>query len=862
MISETDSDDRRLERQLEELRRHGSIGPFDRERLARVRLLLAARGISLTSSTAISWIAPILSTSAVEQNAIRRKLAEKSDRFCDLPKLEESDAPADRRLLLRGATIAVACTAMIVAILGIYLKLMWVDAVEAPATVGRAVLTKLPSIAATATNVSTRWPFAILSVGIAFVLLGLLFAWARRRRAKLIRGFEPRPDLSRNIAFAEVMPRIFASVGLRQSLEPLRRHLRVAGQRIDIRQTVRATIRAGGLPVVVRNTRPEVPEYSLLLEADSPRDHLTVVGRAIAQRFAEEKLAAQRGEYFGDPRRLRIAETLSATASMPQSLTDLCASHARRRTLILAEPADCLTPEGRAAPWVDTLLGEGAALLNPRPRATWDWREAELERAGLTVLPIEAGIIGNYGHRQFDESTLLETPRRGDLTTRLRTDRDALLADEAPAEWAVAELLLDLKNALSLNTLRWLRCLALFPRVEPSLTVLLGSHLFDSDGSPVFDDDRFIEIARLPWMRAGRMPDWLRLALVQGMDEHTLRQALSVIQAFLTPAASVSGTLEIKVKSGDDPFTRKRLIEWFRQNSAAGYGDDILIDALSGLRPQELGVEAPRALVRQLRKIERLDLAGALVATALAMSLALVSIPSLVSPVGRTSVSATEIAAAPPSTAKGTAQSAAAGPDAPRTLPLSAGAVGDTATAAAASTTSTVDTDEGEKVDPSFAVQDVTPDSSPIRARDIETAGGEPSTRAIEQSPVQPNPTAEPIPGPFIVFFDLGNADVTPEASAILDRAVEQFKKFGGGKVNLAAHTDKSTPGAAGLLVSQREAANVANYLISKGISRDAIQAMAYGDSRPLVETARGVREPQNRRVEINFELDRFRDQN
>jgi outer membrane protein OmpA-like peptidoglycan-associated protein len=37
------------------------------------------------------------------------------------------------------------------------------------------------------------------------------------------------------------------------------------------------------------------------------------------------------------------------------------------------------------------------------------------------------------------------------------------------------------------------------------------------------------------------------------------------------------------------------------------------------------------------------------------------------------------------------------------------------------------------------------------------------------------------------------------------------------------------------------------------GVPDSAMSTEAYGESRPLVETADGVREPQNRRVEITF---------
>jgi outer membrane protein OmpA-like peptidoglycan-associated protein len=43
----------------------------------------------------------------------------------------------------------------------------------------------------------------------------------------------------------------------------------------------------------------------------------------------------------------------------------------------------------------------------------------------------------------------------------------------------------------------------------------------------------------------------------------------------------------------------------------------------------------------------------------------------------------------------------------------------------------------------------------------------------------------------------------------------------------------------------------VAAELVAHGVAKQAIDIQAFGDTKPLVPTAAGVREPQNRRVEI-----------
>jgi outer membrane protein OmpA-like peptidoglycan-associated protein len=108
-------------------------------------------------------------------------------------------------------------------------------------------------------------------------------------------------------------------------------------------------------------------------------------------------------------------------------------------------------------------------------------------------------------------------------------------------------------------------------------------------------------------------------------------------------------------------------------------------------------------------------------------------------------------------------------------------------------------------------------------------------------------------PGPFLVFFDWDKSNITAEAAAILDRAAEQYAATGQTSVALAGHADKSGKDTYNVQLSQRRADAVKAYLGTKGVPAASIATEALGEARPLVDTADGVREPQNRRVEIMF---------
>jgi len=119
--------------------------------------------------------------------------------------------------------------------------------------------------------------------------------------------------------------------------------------------------------------------------------------------------------------------------------------------------------------------------------------------------------------------------------------------------------------------------------------------------------------------------------------------------------------------------------------------------------------------------------------------------------------------------------------------------------------------------------------------------------------PPPPPPPAIVIPGPFIVFFDWDKDEITPQAAAILDNAAAAYQQTGQAQVMLAGHADRSGSDQYNVGLSQRRASNVRSYLSGRGIPDGVIASEAFGESRPLVETADGVREPQNRRVEIMF---------
>ena len=119
--------------------------------------------------------------------------------------------------------------------------------------------------------------------------------------------------------------------------------------------------------------------------------------------------------------------------------------------------------------------------------------------------------------------------------------------------------------------------------------------------------------------------------------------------------------------------------------------------------------------------------------------------------------------------------------------------------------------------------------------------------------PPPPPPVAQCNQGPYIVFFDWDKSDITPEAATILNNAVTAYGNCGTAAIMLAGHTDRSGSTQYNMGLAERRNTSVRTYLTGRGIPAARISSQAFGESMPRVPTADGVRELQNRRVEISY---------
>lgn len=126
----------------------------------------------------------------------------------------------------------------------------------------------------------------------------------------------------------------------------------------------------------------------------------------------------------------------------------------------------------------------------------------------------------------------------------------------------------------------------------------------------------------------------------------------------------------------------------------------------------------------------------------------------------------------------------------------------------------------------------------------------------VAPPPATPCPTA---PGtsalqaacPGLIFFDSGSSEIRREWGAVLEAAVAGAAQS---RLRLVGYSDTPGSAATNLRMARRRAQAVADALAARGFPADRIDVVAVGEQQLLIPTADGVREVQNRRVEITVQ--------
>lgn len=125
----------------------------------------------------------------------------------------------------------------------------------------------------------------------------------------------------------------------------------------------------------------------------------------------------------------------------------------------------------------------------------------------------------------------------------------------------------------------------------------------------------------------------------------------------------------------------------------------------------------------------------------------------------------------------------------------------------------------------------------------------------IAAAPDAPQAEAQPEPEPERlvlegILFDRASATLRPESGPRLDRVVEYMEHRPRTRLRISGHTDSVGDPAVNMRLSEQRAQSVRDYLVEHGVDASRIEAVGYGDTRPVASNDTEEGRQQNRRIE------------
>jgi hypothetical protein len=343
------------------------------------------------------------------------------------------------------------------------------------------------------------------------------------------------------------------------------------------------------------------PAYLFFVEARSPLD---LEGRRLdllRQRLAAAGLDTKRYFYIQTP-----AVLYERIGGPPLPLEEVAARDDDRRLIVLGEGAGFINPATlNPEAWTRAVdVWSERAMLTSKPVGSWGPEERAIARdlglslgratiEGLAALPELLGLDSEadrpamraYGFSGGQDLKPLPLP--------LRSDPYRWLASAPPAEnrddwWPALEYRLSLY--LDSIGLDWLKALAVYPVFNWDLTLYIGRGLSDAAGREFYAEPRLAALTRLPWLREGRMPEWLRDAMIASLDPALRKRVIELIAGIVAPEKGADRTVEILREQnrlasdlGRDPEEDALFLDPFMEGAESG------------------GIELPQAVRREFQ---------------------------------------------------------------------------------------------------------------------------------------------------------------------------------------------------------------------------------------------------------------------
>jgi len=104
---------------------------------------------------------------------------------------------------------------------------------------------------------------------------------------------------------------------------------------------------------------------------------------------------------------------------------------------------------------------------------------------------------------------------------------------------------------------------------------------------------------------------------------------------------------------------------------------------------------------------------------------------------------------------------------------------------------------------------------------------------------------------PSDVTFPVDQSDIQARFYPTLDKVADTLNQYPQTTIDVVGHADSTGADAYNQSLSERRAASVAGYLVSRGVLRDRLYVAGRGESQPIASNATEEGRAKNRRVEV-----------
>ena len=423
------------------------------------------------------------------------------------------------------------------------------------------------------------WLIPVLS-WLAWILSRLFFRQVvlKRRRP----GEEIRLDYLR---LAGDKGELFSAPALAETWRHLRRFRSMRSQRLNEAATIDRTLESGGYFRPVYRERQVPPAYLFLVDRRHGEDHVAAIAGELGGALRRENIQVSSFDYYEDPRYCTpIGEIASERG--PAALAGVYGD----RDLIFVGDGDALFDRetGGPQPWIEEFSSfENKYMLTTEPVWRQSHRFDAMTKAGFRLLPLTPAGLSQLGTAKdeigYDDPRDIPTP------PRFAINPAHWLEERSHKRGGMQTLLRELREYMGQEGFLLLSATAAYPGIYWRLTRALDAQLGLTANDRTL---RLRKLARLPWYRHGRMPDYFRVALLRALDRVSFRRVSDTYNALIEHRNDDQLRLPVAVPDWQNMSAELREMAQSSERHEP-LGDQVFADVVRGRKPRLLEFALP-----------------------------------------------------------------------------------------------------------------------------------------------------------------------------------------------------------------------------------------------------------------------------